>query len=123
MIVVVVVVVMIIIRVKIRIRIIVDILRLFFLLYFFSAENALKDSRVAVGLCKIIVGCFSPTWKRRRDLAEELKLPEQKLKTECPTRWVSRQAMVQRILQQLPAISHVRKIGKILKSSKESITP
>lgn len=72
----------------------------------------MKDSRVerAVGLCKKIVGSFSHSWKRRRDLAEaqkELKLPEQKLKTECPTRWGSRQAMVQRILQQLPAISHV----------------
>lgn len=72
----------------------------------------MKDSRVdhAVGLCKKIVGSFSHSWKRRRDLAEaqkELKLPVNKLKTECPTRWGSRQAMVQRILEQLPAISNV----------------
>lgn len=75
-------------------------------------ENAMKDSKVdrAVGLCKKIVGSFSHSWKRSRDLAEaqkELKLPMHKLKTECPTRWGSRQAMVQRILEQLPAISHV----------------
>ncbi|XP_060792651.1 E3 SUMO-protein ligase ZBED1-like [Neoarius graeffei] len=77
-----------------------------------AIENAMKDTKVdrAVGLCKKIVGSFSHSWKRRRDLAEaqkELKLPVHKLKTECPTRWGSRQAMVQRILEQLPAISHV----------------
>lgn len=57
-----------------------------------------------------IVGCFSYSWRRKRELAEaqnELKLPEHKLKMECPTRRGSRQAMVQRVLEQLPAISHV----------------
>lgn len=52
-----------------------------FLLYFSPVENAMKDSWVerAVGLCKKMVGFFSHSWKRRRDLAEaqkELKLPE-----------------------------------------------
>ncbi|XP_060785451.1 E3 SUMO-protein ligase ZBED1-like [Neoarius graeffei] len=64
-----------------------------------AIENAMKDSRVerAVGLCKKIVGSFSHSWKRRRDLSEaqkELKLPEQKLKTECPTKWGSRLGML-----------------------------
>ncbi|XP_061584717.1 E3 SUMO-protein ligase ZBED1-like [Cololabis saira] len=77
-----------------------------------AIENAMKDPRIdrAVGLCKKLVGCFSYSWRRKRDLAEaqkELKLPEHKLKTECPTRWGSRQAMIQRVLEQLPAISHV----------------
>lgn len=80
--------------------------------FLFILENAMKDSKIdrAVGLCKKIVGLFSHSWKRRRDLAEaqkELKLPVHKLKTECPTRWGSMQVMVQRILEQLPAISHV----------------
>ncbi|KAL2085940.1 hypothetical protein ACEWY4_019260 [Coilia grayii] len=82
-----------------------------------AIENAMKDSRVdrAVGLCKKLVGSFSHSWKRRRDLAEaqnELKLPVHKLKTECPTRWGSRQAMVHRILEQLPAISHVLSLDR-----------
>ncbi|XP_016418471.1 uncharacterized protein LOC107748254 isoform X2 [Sinocyclocheilus rhinocerous] len=38
---------------------------------------------------KVVVGCFSYSWRRRRELSEaqkELKLPQRKLKTECPTR-------------------------------------
>ncbi len=59
----------------------------------------MKDSRIdrAVGLCKKLVAYFSHSWKRRRELAvaqKELNLPKHKLKTECPTRWGSRQAMV-----------------------------
>ncbi len=38
---------------------------------------------------------------------KELKLPEHQMKTECPTRWGSRQEIIQRILEQLPAISQV----------------
>jgi len=72
----------------------------------------MKDSRIdrAVGLCKKLVAYFSHSWKRRRELAiaqKELNLPEHQLKTECPTRWGSRQAMVQRILEQQTAIGHV----------------
>ncbi|XP_057208062.1 E3 SUMO-protein ligase ZBED1-like [Triplophysa rosa] len=77
-----------------------------------AIENAMKDSRIdrAVGLCKKLVACFSHSWKRRRELAvaqKELNLPEHQLKTECPTRWGSRQAMVQRMLEQQTAIVHV----------------
>ncbi|XP_073708964.1 E3 SUMO-protein ligase ZBED1-like [Garra rufa] len=77
-----------------------------------AIENAMKDSRIerAVGLCKKIVAYFSHSWKRKRELAiaqKELNLPEHQLKTECPTRWGSRQAMVQRVLEQQTAIGHV----------------
>ncbi|XP_051962423.1 E3 SUMO-protein ligase ZBED1-like [Xyrauchen texanus] len=77
-----------------------------------AIENAMKDSRIdrAVGLCKKLVAYFSHSWKRRRELAiaqKELNLPEHQLKAECPTRWGSRQAMVQRVLEQQTAIGHV----------------
>ncbi|XP_039597059.1 E3 SUMO-protein ligase ZBED1-like [Polypterus senegalus] len=36
-----------------------------------------------------------------------MKLPEHSLKTECPTRWGSRQAMIERIIEQQKAIAHV----------------
>lgn len=38
---------------------------------------------------------------------KELKLPQHKLKTECPTRWGSKQAMIARVLEQQSAISFV----------------
>ncbi|XP_016418472.1 uncharacterized protein LOC107748254 isoform X3 [Sinocyclocheilus rhinocerous] len=59
---------------------------------------------------KVVVGCFSYSWRRRRELSEaqkELKLPQRKLKTECPTRWGSKQAMIARVLEQQSAISCV----------------
>uniref|UniRef100_A0A9J7X243 HAT C-terminal dimerisation domain-containing protein n=1 Tax=Cyprinus carpio carpio TaxID=630221 RepID=A0A9J7X243_CYPCA len=69
-----------------------------------------------VCLCRKIVSTFSHSWLRRRNLAmvqKELKLPEHQLKTECPTRWGSRQEMIQRILEQLPAISQVLNDRKV----------
>ncbi|KAL1276221.1 hypothetical protein QQF64_035844 [Cirrhinus molitorella] len=47
---------------------------------------------------------------RKRELSEVQKLlclPDYKLKTECSTRWRSRQAMVGRMLEQQAAIIHV----------------
>ena len=78
----------------------------------FLLENAVKDPRIdrVTGLCRKIVSTFSHSWLRRRNLAiaqKEFKLPEHQLKTECPTRWGSRQEMIQRILEQLPAISQI----------------
>jgi len=72
----------------------------------------MKDPRIdrAVGLCKKLVGSFSHSWKRKRELANaqrELKLPEHKLKTECSTRWGSRHAMIHRVLEQQTAIGRV----------------
>lgn len=83
----------------------------FILIMFFSVENAMKDPRIdqAVGLCKRLVSTFSYSWKRKREFLaaqKELKLPEHSLKTECPTRWGSRQAMIERVIEQQKAIAH-----------------
>lgn len=72
----------------------------------------MKDPRIdrAMGVCKKLVSSFSYSWKKKRDLAEaqkQLKLPEHSLKTECPTRWGSRQAMIDRVLEQHKAIAQV----------------
>ncbi len=78
-----------------------------------SSENAVKgDERItrAVGLCKKLVGHFSHTWKGKMVLKKAQKennLPEHSLITECPTRWGSRQRMIQRVLEQQRAISDV----------------
>ncbi|RXN37036.1 zinc finger BED domain-containing 1-like protein [Labeo rohita] len=77
-----------------------------------AVENAMRDPRIdrAVGICKKLVSSFSYSWRRKRQLAQaqkELKLPEHGLKTECPTRWGSRQAMIERVLEQQWAISQV----------------
>ncbi|XP_058248423.1 E3 SUMO-protein ligase ZBED1-like isoform X2 [Hemibagrus wyckioides] len=72
----------------------------------------MKDPRIdrAVGVCKKLVSTFSYSWKRKREFIaaqKELKLPEHSLKTECPTRWGSRQAMIERVIEQEKAIAHV----------------
>lgn len=72
----------------------------------------MKDERIdrAVGVCKKIVAAFSYSWKKRRDLGivqEELGLPKHQLTTETPTRWGSRQKMIQRVLEQERAISRI----------------
>ncbi|KAM4537372.1 E3 SUMO-protein ligase ZBED1-like [Odontesthes bonariensis] len=68
-----------------------------------------KISR-AMGVCKKVVSSFSYSWKKKRELEEaqkQLNLPQHALKTECPTRWGSRQAMIARILEQQKAIVQV----------------
>ncbi|KAK1875931.1 Zinc finger BED domain containing protein 1 [Dissostichus eleginoides] len=77
-----------------------------------AIENAMKDPRIgrAMGLCKKLVSSFSYSWKKKRELAvaqQQLNLPEHSLKTECPTRWGSRQAMIDRVLEQQKAIAQV----------------
>ncbi|XP_039903045.1 E3 SUMO-protein ligase ZBED1-like [Simochromis diagramma] len=77
-----------------------------------AIERAMKDHRIerAVGVCKKVVSTFSFSWKKKRELKKaqiDLKLPDHSLKTECPTRWGSRQAMVSRVLEQQKAIAHV----------------
>lgn len=72
----------------------------------------MKDDRIAraMGVCKKAVAALSYSWKKKRELKkaqESLKLPEHSLKTECPTRWGSRQAMVARVLEQQKAIAQV----------------
>ncbi|XP_073689131.1 E3 SUMO-protein ligase ZBED1-like [Garra rufa] len=77
-----------------------------------AIERAMKDDRIqrAAGVCKKIVAAFSYSWKKRRDLAkvqDELGLPKHQLTTETPTRWGSRQMMIQRVLEQERAINQV----------------
>ncbi|XP_019715163.1 zinc finger BED domain-containing protein 1-like [Hippocampus comes] len=69
----------------------------------------------AIALCKKIVSTFSYSSKKRRDLAivqNYLGLPNHMLTAETPTRWGSRQTMIQRVLEQERAISHVLKDDK-----------
>ncbi|XP_061608235.1 E3 SUMO-protein ligase ZBED1-like [Phyllopteryx taeniolatus] len=82
-----------------------------------AIESGVKDDRVqrAIDVCKKIVSAFSYSSKKRRDLAivqNYLGLPNHGLTTETPTRWVSRQMMIQRVLEQERAISHVLKDDK-----------
>lgn len=83
-----------------------------------STENAVKgDERItrAVGLCKKLVGHFSHSWKEKMALKkaqQEHHLPEHALITECPTRWGSRQNMIQRVLEQQKAICDVLSADK-----------
>ncbi|KAK0137901.1 Zinc finger BED domain-containing protein 1 [Merluccius polli] len=77
-----------------------------------AIENAMKDHRIgrAMGVCKKVVSAFSYSWKKKRELTDvqkRLNLPEHSLKTECPTRWGSRQAMIGRVLEQQKAIAEV----------------
>lgn len=77
----------------------------------------MKDPRVerTIGVCKRIVSAFSYTWQRKRELATaqaELHLPPHRLITETPTRWGSRQQMIERVLEQEKAISQVLRAHK-----------
>lgn len=72
----------------------------------------MKDDRIdrAVAVCKKIVSSFSFSFKRRKDMAalqQKLNLPAHQLVSESPTRWGSRQKMIERILEQERAISQV----------------
>lgn len=71
-------------------------------------KDACIDRTVAV--CEKVVSSFSFSWKRRRDLAtaqQELNLPEHQLISESPTKWGSREKMIERVLEQEQAISQV----------------
>ncbi|KAL7879357.1 hypothetical protein SRHO_G00016110 [Serrasalmus rhombeus] len=53
---------------------------------------------------------ISHSWKKKEALKKaqrELNLPEHSLITECPTRWGTRQRMMERILEQQRALSQV----------------
>lgn len=72
----------------------------------------MKDPRIdrAVAVCKKVVSSFSFSWKRRRDLAtaqQELNLAAHQLISESPTRWGSREKMIEWVLEQEQAISQV----------------
>ncbi|XP_067303173.1 E3 SUMO-protein ligase ZBED1-like [Pseudorasbora parva] len=79
-----------------------------------AVTNALHDQRQkterALGLCRNIVGAFSHSWQRKHELHKkqvDLGLPNHSLITDCATRWGSKLAMVERILEQAQAIRHV----------------
>ncbi|XDV39812.1 hypothetical protein PO909_008999 [Leuciscus waleckii] len=81
-------------------------------LYNTTRENGVKDPRIdrAIGVCKKAVSAFSYSWKKRRDMTEvqaELGLPQHLLISESPTRWGSRQKMIERFLEQEKAITRV----------------
>lgn len=69
----------------------------------------------AIGVCKKIVSAFSNTWKRQRELAiaqVQLGLPAHKLITESPTRWGSRQQLIERVIEQEKALTQVLQADK-----------
>lgn len=75
-------------------------------------ENAMKDTRIdrAIGVCIKVVSAYSFSWKKQRDMAAvqaDLGLPSHQLISESPTRWGSRQHMIERILEQEKAIGQV----------------
>ena len=83
-----------------------------------AVNNSIKDdSRVcrSVGMCHKLVGSFSHSWKRQQSLSKaqvELDLPKHSLVTECTTRWGSKQKMIERILEQEPAIRQVLSLDR-----------
>ena len=78
-----------------------------------AINNSIKeDARVqrALGVCRKIVTTFAHSWKKKRDLSlaqATLDLPQHSLVGDCVTRWGSQQKMVERILEQEPAIRQV----------------
>ncbi|KAJ4919082.1 hypothetical protein JOQ06_026084, partial [Pogonophryne albipinna] len=70
---------------------------------------------IAVSILKKMVSAFSFSWKKKRELAKlqtEMKLPPHKLITDSPTRWGSKLAMIERVLEQEKAISEILKADK-----------
>lgn len=79
---------------------------------FSLTENAMKDNRIdrAIGACKKVVSAYSFSWKKRKDMAgvqADLGLPSHQLISESPTRWGSRQKMIERVLEQEKANGQV----------------
>ncbi|XP_076879714.1 cytochrome b5 type B isoform X1 [Brachyhypopomus gauderio] len=79
-----------------------------------AVTNALASAKDrtarAMGLCHTLVSTFSQSWLKRRDLAKaqmELQIPQHGLILDCATRWGTKQKMVDRVLEQIPAIKRV----------------
>ncbi|RXN13466.1 zinc finger BED domain-containing 1-like protein [Labeo rohita] len=76
-----------------------------------NAMASVKDRTArAMGLCHTLVSTFSHSWLKRRDLAKaqaELQIPQHSLILDCATRWGTKQKMVDRVLEQIPAIRRV----------------
>ncbi|KAG9280417.1 zinc finger BED domain-containing protein 1-like [Astyanax mexicanus] len=79
-----------------------------------AVTNSVKKQRPctdrALGVCQSVIGTFSHSWQKKRALLkaqQELQLPEHSLITDCATRWGSKQKMIERIIEQAPAIGRV----------------
>jgi len=77
-----------------------------------AINKALQVDRVqqAIRRCHTLVGLFSWSWKKNRDLRQkqlELRLPEHRLISDVTTRWGSTHSMIARILEQQQAICAV----------------
>ncbi|KAK0137900.1 Rootletin [Merluccius polli] len=68
-----------------------------------------RTARV-IGLCRSLVNIFHMSWIKKRDMRKaqaEANLPQHCLVLDVATRWGTKQKMVERVLEQLPAIRHV----------------
>lgn len=78
-----------------------------------AVKNSIKEERRisrALGVCRKLVGTFSHSWKKKRELGEvleRLNLPNHSLVIDCATRWGSTEHMVSRVLEQEQAIRQV----------------
>ncbi|XP_032432377.1 zinc finger BED domain-containing protein 1-like [Xiphophorus hellerii] len=64
----------------------------------------------AIGLCKSLVNTFNLSFFKKRDLRKaqnEANLPQHNLILDVVTRWGTKQKMIERVLEQLPAIRRV----------------
>lgn len=74
-----------------------------------AVRKGLEDCRVnrVVSVCKQVVSAFTRSWKKSRDLKEvqeEKRLPQHKLKVDVSTRWGSTIDMLHRVVEQQEAI-------------------
>ena len=72
----------------------------------------MDNSRIkkAIGRCHSLVELFHQSWKKTHDLRqkqEELGLPQHKIIGDVVTRWGSTYEMLERVIEQLQAISAV----------------
>ncbi|XP_038064087.1 E3 SUMO-protein ligase ZBED1-like [Patiria miniata] len=75
-----------------------------------NSVNDTPNTARAIGICHSIVACFSHSWLKKRDLKKaqaDLNLPTHSLVKDCATRWGSQQKMMERLLEQAPAIRRV----------------
>ncbi|KAK1876960.1 Zinc finger BED domain containing protein 1 [Dissostichus eleginoides] len=64
----------------------------------------------AMGVCRNLVNTFNLSWLKKRDLRKaqtEANLPQHSLILDVATRWGTKQKMIERVLEQLPAIRRV----------------
>uniref|UniRef100_A0A9J8DDS8 BED-type domain-containing protein n=1 Tax=Cyprinus carpio carpio TaxID=630221 RepID=A0A9J8DDS8_CYPCA len=79
-----------------------------------AVTNSMKSEKDrtarAMGVCRNLVTAFSQSWQKKKKLQREQvehNLPQHCLVLDCPTRWGTKQKMVARVLEQVPAIRRV----------------